>query len=168
MKSKRQHAGLTVVELLLALVIMATLMTAVAVAFDASVKNYNANKAIYKALNTARAALLRITNDVRTAQAVAVDEGGADPDTQCSLNTSGGADYTYRLDAGTHTLYLDDNTAGQSYALCKNVTALTFKRGTVPGDDTRIRSVRISITVTDDNGRMPQTLAAAAIVRRNL
>ena len=68
---RKRRRGFTIVEILLSLTILAILMTAVAFAFDASVTNYQANKSIYQTVNTARQALLRITNDLRSAQAVA-------------------------------------------------------------------------------------------------
>jgi prepilin-type N-terminal cleavage/methylation domain-containing protein len=165
---KTNKKAFTIIELLMALAIMAMLMTAVAFAFDASVKNYRANQGIYKTLNTARSALLRITNDVRTAQAVALI-GTGDPDnSQCSIILNDGSDVTYRYNSGDKTLYYDDNSTGGTYTLCKNVTVATFNRSTVPDDPTAIRSVRIILTVTDDNGQTPQTLAAAAVIRKNL
>ena len=169
MKRKDKNNGFSLIEIMLALVILAVLMTAVAVAFDASVKNYKSNEAISKTVNKARAALLRITNDVRTAQAVAVIGGGGDPDaSQCSMQTSGGQNLTYRFNSGDNTLYLDDNDGGGSYVLCRNVSAMTFNRAIVPGNPSLIRNVQISMTVTDDQGQLPQTLVTAAVVRRNL
>ncbi|MCI0498321.1 MAG: prepilin-type N-terminal cleavage/methylation domain-containing protein [Planctomycetales bacterium] len=155
----KNKTGFTVIEVMMALVILAMLTTAVAFAFDASIKNYQANQGIYQAVNTARAALLRITNDLRTAQAVTLiaDE----PNTQVSLLTSGGGDITYRFDVGTLYLVKDSDNDGdfESYALCKNVVAMTFN-----GTD---KYVTMVITVTDGAGKV-QTLAAAALVRRNL
>lgn len=163
------RSGFTLVEVLMTMVILAALMTAVAVAFDASVKNYRDNEAISKTVNTARAALLRITNDIRTAQSVAVIGAGGDPDnTQCSMVTAGGQDLTYRFEAAAGTLWLDDNDSGDSYVLCKNVTAMTFNRATVATQPNLIRNVRITLTVTDEKGNNPQQLVAAAVVRRNL
>ena len=68
MKTTHKKTGFTLVEMLMALVILAMLMTAVAVAFDASVTNFQVNEGISKTMNTARAALLRITTELRTAR----------------------------------------------------------------------------------------------------
>jgi len=62
------------VEVLISLTILATLMTAVAFAFDAAVTNYQANQGIYETVNRGRQALLRITNDLRTASEVALKD----------------------------------------------------------------------------------------------
>jgi prepilin-type N-terminal cleavage/methylation domain-containing protein len=159
--------GFTLIEVMMSLVILAMLMTAVAVAFDASIVNFQANESISKTTNAARAALLRMTTELRTSQAVATIGAGGDPDnSQCSFFASDGSSFCYRYSAGDQTLYLDAN--GNSYALCRNVTAATFNRALVPTDPTAVRNVRIVMTVTDDKGNNAQNFAAAAVVRRNL
>ena len=169
MKTTQKKTGFTIVEMLMALVILAMLMTAVAVAFDASVTNFQVNEGISKTMNTARAALLRITTELRTAQGVAVIGAGGDPDnTRCSLIASDGRNITYRYSPDEKILYLDDNTSGNSYALCRNVTGVTFNRALVPSNPAAVRNVRILLSVEDDHARVSQTLAAAAVVRRNL
>ena len=163
----KSNAGFTIVEMLLSLVILGMVLAAVALAFNASATNYSENEAMFKAMNTARQALLRITTEIRTAQDVALMPSATDPDSsQCSMHTSDGSDITYRYNSGDNTLYLDDNDASSSYVMCENVTAMTFERTTVPDEPSEIRSVRISITVAADG--LSQTLATAAVVRRNL
>jgi len=173
----QNKTGFTLIEVMMSLVILAMLMTAVAFAFDASVTNYQANKGIYETVNRARQALLRITNDLRSAQAVALI-GGGDPDNaQVSLVTNTGTDITYRYDSDTGTLYYDDNASGSSYVLCNHVTGATFNRTEheIERDNgaggvetiTAIRDVRIVLTLTDDTGKVSQTLAAATLVRKN-
>ena len=168
MKKARYQKAFTIVELLLSLVILAILMTAVAVAFDASIVNFQANESISKTTNTARAALLRMTGELRTAQAVAIIGAGGDPDnSQCSFIAADGSNLCYRYSPNDQTLYLDTN--GNSYAMCKHVTAATFSRSPIAGSNpVAIRNVRMILTLTDTKGNNPQTLAAAAVVRRNL
>lgn len=168
--TNRKPKAFTIIELLLSLALLAMLMTTVAFAFDASVKNYKANEGIYQTVNTGRQALLRVTGDVRTAQGVAhIGTGGDANNTRLSMITSGGKDITYRFDSAAGILYYDDNAAGNSYVLCRNVTAATFNRALVPGTTTNaVRSVRMSMTLTDESGDLTQTVAAASLVRRNL
>jgi prepilin-type N-terminal cleavage/methylation domain-containing protein len=183
--TRQNKSGFTIIEVMMSLVILAILMTAVAFAFDASVTNYQANRGIYETVNRARQALLRITNDLRIVENVALSTD--EPNTQISFavdrNDDGDCldnneDVTYRFDSSDGTLYCDDNNAGASYVLCKNVTAATFNRteheierdtnndGAVE-TITAVRDVRIVLTLTDDAGDVTQTLAAATLVRRN-
>ncbi len=170
LRKTKSKDGFTLVEVLLSLAILGMLLAAVALAFNASAVNYSQNEAMFKAMNTARQVLLRITTEVRTAQSVALIGTGSGDDpldySQCSMITSDSRNITYRYNSANNTLYLDDNLASSSYVMCENVTAITFKRTTVPGDLSSIRSVRISITVAADD--LSQTLATAAVVRRNL
>jgi prepilin-type N-terminal cleavage/methylation domain-containing protein len=167
LKKSKSNAGFTLVEILLSLMILGMLLAAAALAFNASATNYTENEAMFKAMNTARQALLRITTEIRTAQDVALMPSAVDPDnSQCSMHTSDGSDITYRYNSGNNTLYLDDNDASTSYVMCENVTAITFERTPVPDEPAKIRNVRISLTVSVDN--ISQTLATAAVVRRNL
>lgn len=159
-KSKiNRRFGFTVVELLLALAISAILLTAVTVAFNASVVNYRENEEIFRTINNARQALFRMTSQLRTADAV----DPADPNTECSFISSAAEDITYRYNSANNKLYLD--TGGNSYVLCDNVTAMTFTR-TLTDDGLDCKSVQISMTVT--NGDMERTISAAAVIRRNL
>lgn len=172
MKTARIKNGFTILEVLMSLVILAMLMTAVAVAFDASIVNFQANDSISKITNAGRAALLRMTTELRTSQGVGVI-GVDDPDnTQCSLTTAAGAIcYWFDQNSGVLRLDADGNVATHSTddpAMCKNVTAVTFNRAYVPDHPDQVRNVRIVLTLTDDRGNNPQTLAAAAVVRRNL
>ena len=162
-KEKKSRSGFTIAELLIVLMILGMLLSAMAVAFNASVINFTTNRDMFEAMNSSRQALLRITNDLRAA-IVNHDE----PSSQCSMVTSDGRDITYRYDSGTNTLYLDVNagTNAGTYNLCNNVTSMTFERSTRTDDPTAVRNVRILMTVTV--GEVSQTLATAAVVRKNL
>ena len=165
----KSTSGFTLVEILMSVIILGILLTAVAVAFNASAINYNENRAMAEAMNTARQALLRITTEIRTAKAVATIGAGAgdDPDNQqCSMITADDRNITYRYNSADNTLYLDDNVSSSNYVLCDNVTAASFNRATVPDEPAAIRNVRISITVSADG--QSRTLSGAAVVRRNL
>lgn len=165
-RTNRFDNGFSLVELLIALAISAVLLVALAVAFQASVTNYQENEDIFNAVNTARATLTRITNHLRTASAISV----TDPAEQCSFIASNGSDITYRYDNGDDKLYLvtNDDLGDDDYLLCDNVTAMSFSRQT----DTDelgvefVKSVQISITVT--RGQNSKTISAAACVRNNL
>lgn len=170
-KMHRSNKGFTLVEIMIALAIVSLLMTATAVAFNASMINFRENESMYKAVNAARQTLLRMTAELRTA--IVDNEGvqeGDDSSTQCSMITAAGDANSYRYDADAQILYLDQTNGDGSvsnYVMCRNVTAVNFEREIVPGDpDDAIRSVQITITVT--SGNVSETLTAAAVLRRNL
>jgi len=152
-------AGFTIAELLVALAVTGLLLAAVAVAFNSSVINYRENEDIFKTMNSARQALLRMTNDLRTANAV----DPCSPANECALQNSSDEFMTYRYSGADQKLYLDYD--GNSYVLCDNVTAMTFERNTA-GSPTYVTSVQLSITVS--SGNIERRVCAAAVVRRNL
>jgi len=168
-KPDNSIVGFSIVELLIALAIIALLLAAVAAAFNSSIINYRENEDVFKTINSARQALFRITSQLRTANAVDPNS----PNNECALITAGGDDITYRYDNGDNKLYLDSN--GNSYVLCDNITAMTFTKDTttemidvngVPTPMTYTRSVQTSITV--QSGNVQRTVSAAAVLRRNL
>ncbi len=157
--------GFTVVELLLSLAIAAILLAGVATAINASFTNYRENEDMFKAINNARQALLRITNDLRTADAADPNS----PSNECSLITANGDDITYRYNNGDNKLYLITNydLTDPDYVLCENVSAMTFTRQTFIDDSqTKVKSVQVSITVSSGNAE--QKISGAAVIRRNL
>jgi prepilin-type N-terminal cleavage/methylation domain-containing protein len=161
-RKTRSSVGFTIAELLIALAVVSILLTAVAIAFNASVTNYRVNENIFKSISAARQAIHRMTTEIRTAEAV-------DPNTAnsiCSLILADGATIVdYRYEADEDKLYLD--VGGNDYLLCENVTAMTFTKNLETGESgLYVKSVQISMTVT--SGDISQTISAAAVVRRNL
>jgi type II secretory pathway pseudopilin PulG len=163
MRTDRNYCGFTIAESLIVLAISAMLLTALAVAFNASIDNYRANEDIFRAVNSARQALYRMTTQLRTGYAVEPTE----PSNRCSFYTSAGQDISYEYRTADKKLYLITNSNGHEYVLCDNVTAANFaKTLTIAGND--CKSVQISITVTVRPGNVTRKLVAAAVIRRNL
>jgi len=157
--SNKSAAGFTLVEILIALAVMGILLAAVAVAFNASAINYRENEDIFKSINKARQALARITTRIRTANSVDPNS----PINECALETAEGNFETYRY--SDNKLYLDVDS--HPYMLCDNVTDMTFIKYIVVKEGvTYVKYVQISMTVASGNAE--QTVAAAAVVRRNL
>jgi Tfp pilus assembly protein FimT len=159
------HSALTIAEMLIALAITAILLAAVAVAFNASVVSYRVNEDTFKAINSARQALSRITTQLRTA--TAVDPNAAS--NECSMITAEGDDITYQYNSTDNRLYLitNDDLTDSDYVLCDNVTTMTFTKDTAIRDTVvYVKSVQMSITV--QSGGLQKTLVAAAVIRRNL
>lgn len=165
MKIKMKSSGFTMIELLIALVCAAMLMTAVGAAFDASATNYTVNENIYRSTNMARQALQRLTLSIRTADSVALPSYEAN--NFCSMITKDGKDYTYEYRSSDNALYLTDNSTTTEYKLCDNVNSMTFTKSTGDLDGvTVVKDVRISMEV--NIGDESKTLNAAAVVRRNI
>jgi len=159
----KYETGFTIVELLLALAIASVLLAAVATAFNASIINYRENEDIFKAINSARGALLRITSQLRTGDNVSV----SDPNNRCSFFTAEDKNITYEYRSADNKLYLitNDNSSDPDYVLCDNVTAMSFTK-TLTDDGLDCKSVQISITVA--RGNVQRKVSAAAVIRKNL
>lgn len=161
MKNARYENGFGIAELLIALAITGLLLAAVAVAFNASVINYRQNEDIFKAINSARQALFRMTTQLRTGYWV----DPSAPNNECSFYTADDRDITYRFNSADNKLYLITNydSSDSDYVLCDNVTSMSFiKSPTDDGSDTK--SVQISMTV--ESGDVQRTLSSAAVIRR--
>ena len=154
----------TIVELILCLAVAGILLAAVAVAFEASVKNYEENEALFQTTSSASQALARITSSLRTAVAVEPNE----PDSQCSLITSDGKDITYRYVSTDGKIYLVTNydTTDNDYVLCDNLSNATFTKTTALDElgVEYVKSVTISVTFSTDN----RLLSTAVVIRKNL
>jgi len=157
----RYERGFTIAEVLIVLAITGILLTAVAVAFNASIINYQQNEQMFKTINNARQALCRMTSQLRTGYAV---EPNA-PNNECTFRTADGSDITYQY--SDPNLYVITNSNGNRYVLCENVTSMSFiKTPIFTADGWDCKSVQMSMTV--QSGGSQRTLAAAAVIRRNL
>ncbi len=154
-------AGFTIAELLIALAIMSILLAAVAVVFKASIDGYRENEDIFKTINNARQAMLRMTNQIRTGD----NFNPSDPSNRCSFFTANNEDITYEYRSTDNKLYLITNTNSSEYVLCSNVASMSFVKSPTQ-DGTDVKSVQISMTVAIDN--IQKTISAAAVVRKNL
>lgn len=165
MRNNKCKPGFTLVELLIALSIAAMLLATIAVAFNASAINYQQNEDMFKAINSARQAMFRITSQLRTANAVDPNA----PSNECTMFTASGENITYRYNSSDKKLYLvtNDDLFDADYVLCDNVTAMNCTKTTEVVDAmTVVKSVQISLTVAS-NG-VDKTISAAAAIRRNL
>lgn len=163
----RSATGFTITECLISLAICAILMTAVAVAFNASLINFRENEEMFQSINNARQALSRMTTQIRTASCVSTTApshrcvffDGADPNQLVTF------EYRDAADPNTpNTLVLIQD--GTAYKLCDNVTGASFSKTPSDGDPNDAKSVLISLSVRC--GASERTLSAAAVVRRAL
>jgi len=161
----RCEHGFTIAEVLIVLAITGILLAAVAVAFNASIINYQQNEQMFKTINNARQALCRMTSQLRTGHLV----DPIAPNNQCSFYTAdadGNEPITYDYRSANNKLYVITN--GHEYVLCENVTSMSFVR-TLTDDVLDCKSVQMSMTVqSPDQVGVQRTLSAAAVIRRNL
>ena len=184
---KRTNKAFTLVEVLISLAIIALLMTALTTAINASIINHTVNKDTFKAMNTARQALLRITTELRTINEFEVepaytgavsnqvilsfdDDNDSTSDRVHTYHYNKSGELFYDSNLKDNTLYLITNTlSGDTpYLLCENVTDMTFTRTPAvvfPSTDL-VKNVIISITVKA--GDVEKTVATAAVIRRNM
>jgi prepilin-type N-terminal cleavage/methylation domain-containing protein len=153
-KTRFAMPAFTIAEMLIALAIMAVLLTAIATAFNASAMNYRENAGIAEAMNSARNALARMTTLIRTGQPNPANEAVG----TCSLD---GGNIVFSYNSAEKKLYYV--AGGVSSVLCDNVTSLTFTKS-LAGPD--VKSVVIAMTI--QIGDVTETFTSAAVVRKNL
>ena len=107
------HSGFTIAELLIALMITGMLLAAIAVAFNASVKNFNDNREIFYAVNKARQALTQIVPRLRTGHCF----NTLSPANECAFYDAGETSITYSYDSSDKKLYMIELTAATSFAI---------------------------------------------------
>ncbi|MGB8226791.1 MAG: prepilin-type N-terminal cleavage/methylation domain-containing protein [Sedimentisphaerales bacterium] len=163
MKIHRLQRGFTLVELIISLAIAAMVLTAAAIAFDACIANYQANKDISDAIIKANQVLARIVSDLRCATAVV---STFEPNSQCTMFTAAGDNITYRFDQAEGKLYLVKN--GTAHILCEGISSAAFEK--TPGINELglqcVKDVRIMLTV--GSGNSAQKACAAVAIRRNM
>lgn len=167
--------GFTIIECLLGLALSAVLLTAVAVAFNASLTSYRDNEGLFWTVNNARQALARMTSQLRVAGyqdstlgwlSVAYASGSSD---HCTFWTAQGENRTYLFRSTDHKLYLRKEATGQEYVLCTGVAAASFTMTNSSADPLTATSVEIRLTVQSGSGQhsVQRTLSAAAAIRRH-
>jgi prepilin-type N-terminal cleavage/methylation domain-containing protein len=129
---KLQRRGVGLVELLIALSISALLLTATAVAVDASFKAYANNQEESSLLQQSRMALNRVVTSIRTSDTHAPTDATQLVDFKAGLMVTGssigmlqedGTDIVYRYDAAKKLLTAQ--VRGKSYIVARGVEAFT-------------------------------------------
>ena len=130
MTARHARHAFTVVEMLVALIVTALLLTAIAMVMHASLFSYKENEQIATVTQTARSILGRMSRDIRTAQAISYSGGLMTiipPD-----NGSGISQIQYEL-SGSTLIYRVTKSGVET---TQNLVA--------PGDDVNINSFAIT------------------------
>jgi len=168
---RRCRAGLSLVEILVALSIAALLLTATAAAFDAALHSYKVNYDTTMVNVAARNSLYRMCNSLRSAwndpdyDTIDVNVDG----TECEFVDAAGRDIIYRYDDTNKQLQMNLNGGEQWYVLVENVEPISvgdavftstnaagFPPGTVGQVEMRFRI---------EHGDITRAISAAAVPR---
>lgn len=169
-KKFTSKSGFSILELLIALTLMAALLTSVGIAMKASFQSYSENEKIAAATQAGRSVLGRITNDIRTAEAV------DSTSTQVSIippdNAEGVQLIQYEFDGGTLYYRRTVNGTTTSYVLLggnDDVTVSSFNVDREVGVDWQgnncTKSITLQVTFVVDDRTL--SLTASADPRRN-
>ncbi len=115
--------GMTLIEILLAIVLMAILLTATAVTFDAAFKSYKVNNDLARTSTVSRNAVYQMCSVIRTAAnspdtaLILVNADG----TSCCLVDSLGRDVIYAYDAVNKTLKVNIDSSDTWYIMARNI-----------------------------------------------
>jgi prepilin-type N-terminal cleavage/methylation domain-containing protein len=126
-RPRRSRKGLCLIEVLMSLAIMAILLTATAVAFDAALENYTVNHDLAAVSVAARNALYQMNYIIRTAwndpatDVITVNT----PGTTCSLVDAYGRNVVYSYDSNAHQLKVSVDGGTTYYVMVENVYPVT-------------------------------------------
>ena len=142
--------GMTLLELVIASAMMATLLTAVTLVLRSGRQAWEAHEADYTRLEALHATLRHIVRQVRQADAVTAISAASDNSGALTLLMPDGSKFAWDHDATTSTMKCGVTTADQ--LLANNITGLTVvgykpdgvTATTVP---TEIQCLKISVTV---------------------
>lgn len=170
----RRNKGFGLVEMLLALMIMGMLLTAIAAAIHASLRSYDQNNNLADICQAGRSVLSRISYDIRTADAVKLDDTSnvltliRPPDSagvvkRIQYDYSNGLLYYRVIINGTATI----NEVIMGTANDVGVTA--FSKSVVTGLNvqglTCAKTVTVRLSMLQDNQAQSMTISASP--RRN-
>jgi prepilin-type N-terminal cleavage/methylation domain-containing protein len=168
---RTRRRGLSLVEIMVALAITATLLTAAAVAFNASSAIVTANDEFFRATQAARVSMHQILTQVRRGSVnTAWNATTLRLITAANDDGSGEDDITYSFVSADKKLKLitNDVLTDPDYVLASNVSDLKF--GVEIGEDyTKAPCVvRVTVSITVRVGDNVVTLSGSAAPRRNL
>ncbi len=139
---RRRQAGLSILELLISLSVMALMLSATAVAFDAAFKSYKINTDITTVSTASRNVTHQMCGTIRSAwndpanDTIDVSADGM----ECSMVDASGRRITYFYNTNVKELQVNVNDAEQSYTLIENVDPISrgipFFEAIDPLDDT--------------------------------
>ena len=161
-----RRVGLSIVEVMISLAIVAMLLTAVAAAFTASSDLIDHNDQFFRASQAGRVSMNQMLTQIRRATDVGV--AGNDIGVNYTDPNNVDRDVTYRYDPANKRLLLitNDITTDPDYHLANNVTACTFSAETATDEAGVDHTVRVTISMTVAVQDNQIRLSGSAAVRR--
>ena len=162
-KSVRGRRGMSIIEVLISLAIVAMLLTAVAAAFSSSAQIIETNDQFFRASQAARVSLNQILTEVRRSHAVSAPTSG-----RIDMMTFDMKDRSYVYDPAAKTLKLitNDITTDPDYTLASNVVSCVFAADTMVDKGGISHVVRVSVGLTVQVGTSQIRLNGSAAPRR--
>ena len=170
MNATRTNSGFTIIEMLVAVAILALLLTSVAIAFHGSLLSYSENEKIAETMQVARVVLNRLVSEVRTADAVDSDSQrvtiippvNSEHITEIECELSEGVLYYRRVVMGTQESQVfiasDENVQVESFSVTRETD--------VDGEGvTYTTALTVQLVLRSGANRFP--LTASACPRRN-
>lgn len=159
----RARRGLSIVEVLVSITIVAMLLTAVAAAFSASSQIIDQNDQFFRATQAARVSLNQMLTEIRRSQAVSLPSY-----TEIDLITFDGQDqiYVYSPTNEIIKLITTGNINDPGYRLACNVTSCSFAADTQVDKGGISHVVRVSISMVVQVGTNTIRLDGSAAPRR--
>lgn len=171
MRTKPANAsrGLSLLEMMVATAMMATLMASIVVVMRTGYTAWNAQEADLEALENGYGVLRHFVQQMRQAEAVTVISAASDPIGSLSFTTASGGSRTWSHNGGPQDVFFHNGTSNQ--LLAKNIDALTFTGYAADGltettvvDD--IQVVRCSVRITlPRGGGVTRDLSCRAWIR---
>jgi prepilin-type N-terminal cleavage/methylation domain-containing protein len=167
--------GFSLVELLLALTILALLISSIAVAFQASLRSCEENDRMASTTQTVRSILSRVTSQIRSAEAIDLDAGYSELVIVTPEGGAGQHEIRYALNPDAGTLVYQQRTGGivtEDQVLLgdgQDCQVVGFSASIQVGKDWQGYTCAKSVTVRlnfNQAGR-PVSVTASASPRRN-
>ena len=168
-------AGLSLTEVLISLAIVAMLLTATGIAFDAALNNYKINHDMASVSVAARNALYQMTSTIRSAWNLdPVTDPGYEIDVavdglSCTLRDSSDRVVIYRYDEDADELQVNIDGAADWYVMVENVFPVTVGENIFTAsynDDGLVSRVEMRFQVSQVD--VSRTISAAAVPRNIL
>jgi len=175
-RASRKSRGLSMIEVLISLAIVALLMVATGAAFDAAFSSYKQNHDMATVSVSARNALHQMTNTIRSAwntdPDVVPDDAIYITDTSCELRNANGDIINYRYNTVDEKLEVSNDGEVNWYTMVENVFPISTAAEDqaifveTPGPDGTVGRVEIRFMVSQDG--LSRTVSAAAVPRNVL